>query len=226
MSLEVYRDEASRPSALSSQKGWLSISGTILSGGLELNETGYAMSVVGYARVSSVGQSLEVQHEQLQAAGCEKVFSEKKSGTTTDGRDQLDMALSYVREGDVFVVTRLDRLARSLVDLRRTVDFLASKGVGFRCLQQSAIDTTTSEGRLMLNILASFAEFETDIRKERQRDGIAKAKDAGKYRGRPASISREQIFELEALGLGPTAIARKLGIGRASVYRVKGAPTV
>jgi len=178
------------------------------------------MAIVGYARVSSAGQSLEIQQDQLAAAGCVKVFSEKRTGTTTEGREQLDLALSYVREGDVFVVTRLDRLARSLVDLRRTVDFLTGKGVGFRCIQQT-IDTTSSEGRLMLNILASFAEFETDIRKERQRDGIAKAKDAGKYRGRPASIDRSSIETLEKQGLGATEIARRLQIGRASVYRIK-----
>ncbi len=180
------------------------------------------MAVVGYARVSSAGQSLEVQQEQLAAAGCMKVFAEKRSGTTTEGREQLDLALSYVREGDVFVVTRLDRLARSLVDLRRTVDALTAKGVGFRCIQQT-IDTTSSEGRLMLNILASFAEFETDIRKERQRDGIEKAKEAGKYRGRPASIDTSKIAALEAEGWGPAEIARRLGIGRASVYRLKAA---
>lgn len=180
------------------------------------------MAVVGYARVSSAGQSLEIQQEQLAAAGCAKVFSEKRTGTTTEGREQLDLALSYVREGDVFVVTRLDRLARSLVDLRRTVDLLTAKGVGFRCIQQT-IDTTSSEGRLMLNILASFAEFETDIRKERQRDGIAKAKEAGKYRGRPPFIDIAQIRALEATGLGPADIARQLGIGRASVYRLKAA---
>jgi DNA invertase Pin-like site-specific DNA recombinase len=180
------------------------------------------MAVVGYARVSSAGQSLEIQQEQLTAAGCVKVFSEKRTGTTTEGREQLDLALSYVREGDVFVVTRLDRLARSLVDLRRTVDLLTTKGVGFRCIQQT-IDTTSSEGRLMLNILASFAEFETDIRKERQRDGIAKAKAAGLYRGRPASIDVSRINELEAAGVGPAQIARTLGIARASVYRVRAA---
>lgn len=153
------------------------------------------MSIVGYARVSSAGQSLEVQREQLLAAGCEQIFEEKRSGTTTDGREQLEAALRYVRKGDVFTCTRLDRLARSLVDLRRIVDQLTEKEVGFRCLQQH-IDTTTSEGRLMLNILASFAEFETDIRKERQTDGIAKAKAAGKYRGRPRSIDPDVIATL------------------------------
>jgi DNA invertase Pin-like site-specific DNA recombinase len=100
------------------------------------------------------------------------------------------------------------------------VDALAEKGVGFRVLQQGSIDTTKSEGRLLLNILASFAEFETDIRKERQADGIAKAKAAGKYRGRPASIDPAQIAAMKADGLGATAIAKKLGVSRASIYRV------
>lgn len=176
------------------------------------------MSLVSYARVSSAGQSLEVQREQLLAAGAEIIFEEKRSGTTTEGREQLEAALRYVRKGDVFLITRLDRLARSLVDLRQIVDMLTEKGVGFRCLQQH-IDTTTSEGRLMLNLLGAFAEFETEIRKERQADGIAKAKAAGRYRGRPKSIDPEQIAALKAEGLGASAIAKRLGIGRASVYR-------
>lgn len=178
------------------------------------------MAVVGYARVSSVGQSLEVQEDQLRSAGCERIFAEKRSGASTAGRDKLEEALAWVRDGDVFVVTRLDRLARSLVDLRQIVDRLTSRGVGFRCLQQH-IDTTSSEGRLMLNILASFAEFETDIRKERQREGIEKAKKAGRYRGRPPSIDLKQIEELADKGLGPTEIAHRLGVGRASIYRLR-----
>ena len=179
------------------------------------------MALVGYARVSSVGQSLDVQLDQLNAAGCEKVFAEKMSGTTTDGRDQLAEALDWVRDGDVLVVSRLDRLARSIVDLRRIIDRLSAKGVGFRCLQQGTLDTTRSDGRLLLNILASFAEFETDIRRERQADGIAKAKADGKYRGRPATIDAASIAALEKEGLGASDIARRLGIGRASVYRIK-----
>jgi DNA invertase Pin-like site-specific DNA recombinase len=177
------------------------------------------MVAVCYARVSSTGQSLDVQLDQLRAAGCERVFCEKRTGTTTTGREELQRALDYVREGDTFTVTRLDRLARSLVDLRKIVDTLAAKGVGFRVLQQS-IDTTRSEGRLLLNLLASFAEFETDIRKERQLEGIAKAKAAGKYRGRPATIDPTKIAALKAEGLGATAIAKRLSCSRASVYRV------
>jgi DNA invertase Pin-like site-specific DNA recombinase len=179
------------------------------------------MVAVAYARVSTTGQSLEVQFDQLRAAGCEKTFCEKRTGTTTTGREELQRALEYVREGDTFTVTRLDRLARSLVDLRKIVDALTAKGVGFRVLQQS-IDTTRSEGRLLLNLLASFAEFETDIRKERQMEGIAKAKAAGKYRGRPATIDPTKIAALKAEGLGASAVAKRLGVSRATVYRVLG----
>jgi len=181
------------------------------------------MAVVGYARVSSAGQSLDVQEEQLRGAGCERIFAEKRSGITTDRREKLAEAMAWVRDGDVLVVTRLDRLARSVVDLRQTIDKLSAKGVGFRCLQQH-IDTTSSEGRLMLGILAAFAEFETDIRRERQREGIDKAKAAGKYRGRPRTIDRATIEKLAADGVGPTAIAKQLGIGRATVYRLRSGP--
>lgn len=182
------------------------------------------MATVGYARVSSTGQSLELQIEQLRAAGCEKLFAEKFTGTTTEGRDQLEAAVDYVREGDVLIVTRLDRLARSLVDLRKIIDRLSAKRCGFRALQQGAIDTTRSDGRLMLNILASFAEFETDIRKERQMEGIAKAKAAGVYTGRKPSVPVEEVRRLAGEGVGPTDIAKRLGIGRASVYRALAAP--
>lgn len=175
--------------------------------------------LVGYARVSSNSQSLELQLEALKTAGCDKIFSEKRSGTTTDGRDALVQALEFAREGDTLVVTRLDRLARSMIDLRQIVADLATKDVTFRCLQQGAIDTTRSDGKLLLNILASFAEFETDLRRERQRDGIDKAKAAGVYKGRPITIEGDKIRSMRASGIGPADIARSLGIGRASVYR-------
>lgn len=175
--------------------------------------------LIGYARVSSASQSLEVQLEALKAAGCDKIFSEKRSGTTTDGREALADALDFAREGDTLIVTRLDRLARSMIDLRQIVAGLAAKGAMFRCLQQGAIDTTRSDGKLLLNILASFAEFETDLRRERQREGIDKAKAAGVYKGRPVSIEGETIRAMRASGTGAAEIARTLGIGRASVYR-------
>lgn len=178
------------------------------------------MSIIGYARVSSTGQSLEVQAEQLRAAGCTKLFEEKVSGTTQQGRAQLAMALDYVREGDIFVVTRLDRLARSMSDLRDIVDRLMAKGVEFKAIQQGAIDTSTSGGRLMLNMLAAVAEFETDLRRERQMEGISKAKAEGRYRGRPKSIDPSEVRRLLSTGMGATAVAKALGVGRASIYRV------
>lgn len=176
--------------------------------------------LVGYARVSSVGQSLDLQREQLKAAGCEKLFEEKRSGRTAADRVELQAALEFVREGDTLVVTRLDRLARSITDLRQMVDGLAVKGVGFRCLQQGALDTTRSDGKLLLNILGSFAEFEADIRRERQMEGIAKAKAAGVYQGRKASIDTSGIRAALESGERPAHIAKRLGIARSSVYRL------
>lgn len=181
------------------------------------------MAIVGYARVSSTGQSLELQREQLLQAGCEKLFEEKRSGGSQEGREQLALALDYVRQGDVLVVTRLDRLARSMTDLREIVDRLTAKGVEFKALQQGAIDTTTSSGRLMLNMLASFAEFELDLRKERQKEGIEKARANGVYKGRKPSVPVAEVKKLHAEGIGASEIAKRLQIGRASVYRVIGA---
>lgn len=182
------------------------------------------MSIVGYARVSSAGQSLDVQIEQLRNAGCEKLFSEKQSGTSTNNRMALKETLEWLREGDTLVVTRLDRLARSGKDLHDIVHKLSAKQVGFQCLQQGAVDTTSSMGKLVLGILGAVAEFETDIRKERQREGIEKAKLRGVYKGRPASIDVEKIKELKAAGMGATAIAQEMDIGRASVYRLLTCP--
>jgi DNA invertase Pin-like site-specific DNA recombinase len=176
--------------------------------------------LVGYARVSSVGQSLDIQEEALRAAGCEKVFAEKMSGTTTDGRGALADALDFVREGDTMIVTRLDRLARSVGDLFKIVERLTDKKVGFRCLQQSGVDTDTSTGRLTLAILGAVAAFETDIRRERQLEGIQKAKQRGIYKGRRATIDTNKVREMYADGMGGSEIANQLGIGRASVYRL------
>ncbi|MEG3154272.1 recombinase family protein [Sphingomonas sp. RB1R13] len=175
--------------------------------------------IVGYARVSSLGQSLEVQEELLRAAGCNKLFSEKQSGASTRGRAALAAAMDFVREGDTLVVTRLDRLARSVVDLHQLIERLAEKGCGLRVTQQAGIDTTTSTGKLTLAVLAAVAEFETEIRKERQRDGIAKAKEKGIYKGRRPEIDATRVRELHASGARPVDIARQLNIGRASVYR-------
>lgn len=177
------------------------------------------MAMVGYARVSSVGQSLEIQQAALAEAGCDKVFAETQSGLTASNRHKLQDALDYVRDGDTFVVTRLDRLARSVSDLFGIIERLQQKGVAFRCLQQGGVDTDSSTGRLMLTILGAVAAFEADIRKERQMEGIAKAKAAGVYRGRKPSIDGAEVRRLHADGMRPAEIARKLRIGRASVYR-------
>lgn len=175
--------------------------------------------LVGYARVSSAGQSLDIQHSILHDAGCEKIFGEKKSGRSTSGREELAEVIDFVRHGDTLMVTRLDRLARSVGDLFKILDRLHLKGVQFRCLQQPGVDTDSSTGRLMLAILGAVAVFEADIRRERQAEGIAKAKSAGVYKGRKPSVDVEQVKALHLKGLRPVDIARELRIGRASVYR-------
>ena len=177
------------------------------------------MTTVGYARVSTIDQDLTVQQEALNSAGCEKVFSEKVSGASTIGREELQRILDYVRGGDELVITRIDRLARSVKDLQDIVGFLKEKGVSLRATEQP-IDTTTAAGKCFLDMLGVFAEFETNLRKERQMEGIAKAKDRGAYKGRKPSINVDEVRSLKEQGLGATSIAKELGIGRASVYRV------
>jgi DNA invertase Pin-like site-specific DNA recombinase len=175
--------------------------------------------IIGYARVSSAGQSLDLQMEALTAAGCEKIYAEQKSGATAVDRSELARALDQVRSGDTLVVTRLDRLARSVGDLHGIVARLSQEGVAFRCLQQGGVDTATSTGKLMLAILGAVAEFENDIRRERQRDGIEKAKAKGRYMGRRAFIDYKRIRTLKAEGKGASDIARTLQVSRMSVYR-------
>jgi DNA invertase Pin-like site-specific DNA recombinase len=177
--------------------------------------------IVGYARVSTVGQSLAVQQDELSKHGCERIFQDKATGTNRD-RPGLTEMLGFVREGDTVVVSRLDRFARSLSDLFQMLDLLSDKGVAFQCLHQS-IDTGTSTGKLTLAILGAVAEFENDLRRERQRDGIAKAKAGGTYKGRKPNIDVEQIAVLREAGMGPSAIAKQLGINRQSVYRLMAA---
>lgn len=173
----------------------------------------------GYARVSTTDQDLTLQEEALKAAGCDLVVSEKVTGTSREGRQELERLLQFIREGDTLVVTRIDRLARSIGDLQDIVRGLKAKGVSLRATMQS-VDTSTAAGKAFLDMLGVFAEFETNLRKERQAEGIAKAKAAGVYRGRKPEIDRVAILKLKAEGLGATAIAKRLGIGRASVYRI------
>lgn len=177
--------------------------------------------IVGYARVSTREQSLESQVDRLKEFGCEKVFSEKLSGTTAN-RPELKKCLDYVRDGDVLVITKLDRLARSTLDLHKIVDGLNKKGVGFKVLDQS-IDTTTKEGRLMFSILASIAEFETELRKERQMEGIAKAKNNGVKFGRKATLTNEQVSEMRQKrsdGVLIKDLMKEYRLSKASVYRL------
>jgi DNA invertase Pin-like site-specific DNA recombinase len=179
------------------------------------------MAVYGYARVSSTDQDLAIQEAALRAAGCEIIRAEKRSGTTTEGRTELRTLVEFARQGDSIVVTRIDRLARSIADLATIVRILEGKGVTLRATEQP-IDTSTAAGRCFLQMLGVFAEFETNLRRERQLEGIAKAKAAGVYegKGRPATISADKVRELAASGVGPSAIARELGISRMSVHRV------
>jgi DNA invertase Pin-like site-specific DNA recombinase len=178
--------------------------------------------LVGYARVSSAGQSLDIQREQLAAAGCERIFEEKKSGRKANDRPALEEALEFVREGDTLVITKLDRLARSMLDLHQIVEGLAAKRVGFRVLQQP-VDTTTPTGELILGVLAAVAQFENAIRRERQLDGIAKAKAKGVYKGRKPSLDVAAVKAALASGESPTVVAKRLGYARSSVYRVRDA---
>ena len=173
----------------------------------------------GYARVSTVDQDLTVQEDALKAAGCEVIRSEKVSGTSVSGRNELRTLMDFARNGDEVVVTRIDRLARSVRDLQNLVFELQEKGVSLKATEQP-IDTSTSAGKCFLDMLSVFAEFETNLRKERQREGIEKAKAKGVYRGRKRTIDVEQVRRLKDEGLGATEIARRMGIERTSVYRL------
>ncbi|MEP1443929.1 MAG: recombinase family protein [Hyphomicrobiales bacterium] len=179
--------------------------------------------LIGYARTSTADQEagFEAQIRDLKALGIEKVFKEQVS--SIGQRDELTNALEFVRDGDTLVITKLDRLARSTRDLLKIVDQLKDKGVGLRILDfgGSEIDTSSPNGMLILTMFGAMAQFEREIMLERQREGIKKAKDDGKYKGRKPTV-RNRADEIRALkdsGMGATAIAKKLGVGRASVYR-------
>lgn len=184
---------------------------------------GIIMALIGYARVSTTDQDTTTQLERLAQAGCEKVFSEKMSGTSKKGRDALAACKDHLREGDTLVFTKIDRLARNAQDLQNLVAELEEKGIAIKSLDQS-IDTTTPAGKAFLGMLGIFAEFETNIRKERQLEGIAKAKEKGNvYKGRkPTAMGkRAEVLELVEEGLlSKPKIAKKLGISIASVYNI------
>jgi DNA invertase Pin-like site-specific DNA recombinase len=183
--------------------------------------------IVGYARVSSIGQDHDTQIERLTAAGAEKVFSEKQSGLDKE-RKALGDCLGFVRENDVLIVTKLDRLARSAAHLHEIIEGLNAKGVGFRVLDDPSLDTTTRTGKLVFGILASIAEFETALRRERQLEGIAKAKAEGRTGGRPALIMPEikaEIARLNREGMSVRQVAASVGFSKSAIQKVLKAAT-
>ena len=173
----------------------------------------------GYARVSTTDQDLAIQREALQRAGCTVIREEKVSGTSRQGREELRTLLEFLRPGDELVVTRVDRLARSIGDLQDIVRELRAREVALVATEQP-IDTSTAAGKAFLDMLGVFAEFETNLRRERQMEGIAKAKARGVYKGRKPVVDAGRVRDLYRAGLGPVAIAAELKISRSTVWRV------
>jgi DNA invertase Pin-like site-specific DNA recombinase len=176
------------------------------------------MTVIGYARVSTTDQDLSIQEAALKAAGCQVIRAEKRSGTTTEGREALRTVLEFLHAGDVLMVTRIDRLARSIGDLQDIVRSVRAKGAALKATEQP-IDTSTAAGKCFLDMLGVFAEFETNLRRERQLEGIAKAKAAGVYKGRPPSIEASRVRELKERGVRglSTSPRRSRSGGRRSI---------
>ena len=174
---------------------------------------------IGYARVSSVHQDYSTQEARLKAAGCEVVRAEKASGKSLEGRDELAAIIGFMRPGDELVVVKLDRLGRSTRDVLNLVYELEKRGAGLRVLEPE-FSTSNDAGRMLVTVLGMVAELERRFILERQAAGIARAKANGLYKGRKPSINRAEIARLKAEGLGASEIAAKLGIGRASVYRI------
>lgn len=177
--------------------------------------------IIGYARTSTVDQisSLEAQAKELKAVGCKRIYREQASSVAE--RNQLQAALDFVRETDTFVVTKLDRLARSVTDLMEIVKTLEGKQVGLRVLNLG-MDTKTPTGKLMLTVLGGVAQFEREIMLERQREGVAKAKAAGRYKGRKpiSQIRQKEVIRLAESGINKTKIAKQLSLGEATIYRI------
>ncbi|MFA6144167.1 MAG: recombinase family protein [Sulfurimonas sp.] len=176
---------------------------------------------VGYARVSSTGQNLQSQIEALEKAGCEKIFKEKKSGTQSFNREELQNALDFVRSGDTLIVTRLDRCSRNVKDLHQIIETLNKKEVSFKATEQE-IDTSTSAGRLMIGLLSIVSAFETDLRAERQADGIASAKKRGVRFGTKPVFDNDKVLqaiEMQNTGMVNQEIADSFGIARSTLLR-------
>ena len=174
---------------------------------------------VGYARVSSVGQNLDSQLQILKENNVEKIFQEKKSGRSMGNRDQLKELLDFVREGDEVWITRTDRIARSVLDLQLIVKQLTDKGVSLTATEQP-ISTKDATSKCFLDMLSVFAEFEANIRYERQMDGIKIAKEKGKFKGKQSTVDMDRLKTLMDEGYGATSISKEMNIGRTTVYRL------
>ena len=179
--------------------------------------SGDEMTVIGYA-ASTIDTDLSIQKAALRAAGCKIVRAEKRSGARMASRRQLRTILKFLHNNDVLMVTRIDRLAHNICDLQEIVLAIKAKGASLKVAEQF-IDTSTSASKAFLDMLGLFADFETNLRKERQREGIAKAKAEGRYKGRPISIDVAKVYELKVQGKGVTDIAKEMNIARSSVYR-------
>lgn len=175
---------------------------------------------IGYARTSTNDQNLDSQIAALEAAGCSMIRTEQKSGARLDTRPELTTILEFIHPGETLVVTRIDRLARSLADLQTIVAALNKKGAHLAATEQP-VDTSTATGKAFFDMLGVFAEFETNLRRERQAEGIAAAKRRGAYRGRPAKIDVSAIKDKLKKGYSPTEIARTMGVSRGTVYKAK-----
>lgn len=173
----------------------------------------------GYARVSTTDQDLTVQREALERAGCAVIREEKVSGSSRQRREQLGILMTFLQPGDELVVTRVDRLARSIGDLQDIVRELREKKVALVATEQP-IDTSTAAGKAFLDMLGVFAEFETNLRRERQMEGIARAKARGVYKGRKPKVDVAKVRALRDQGMGPVAIAAEVGVSRSTVWRV------
>jgi DNA invertase Pin-like site-specific DNA recombinase len=186
----------------------------------------------GYARVSDESLTLETQIAELKAAGCEVIRHEKKSGTTREGRTELQLILDLIRKDDVLIVSKLDRLARNTVDMLTIISELGKKGVKFKSLAEPWADTDSPAGELIITVMAGVAQFEAKRIAERRDAGIKRARENGekrengmlKYAGRVPSLPRTEILAARGAGEGPASIAKRLGIARSSIYRVLAEP--
>ncbi len=174
--------------------------------------------LVGYARVSTTDQDLTLQIKALEQYGCEKIYKEKRSGTSTSGREQLKECLDFVRDGDELVITRIDRLCRSVLDLQIIVQELINKGVSLSATEQS-ISTKDATSKAFLSMLGVFAELETNLRKERQMEGVKRAKELGKYKGRKLKVKPSEVNKMRAEGMSVKDIAIHFNVTRRTIYK-------